>query len=162
MENAMYSLIKITEDVGSIVCCTGDIAEIMKFVAKENMPEGIHNASPEFEPYLSDLLAKLGMPASLCGYEYLKAAIKLTLDSPTCLHRHVTSCLYPEIATLSDTNAACVERAIRHAITVLWDRGDSEQLNDIFGNSISAKTGKVTNSEFIARISEMVRHNVTL
>ncbi len=105
---------------------------------------------------LSELFADFGMPASLNGYQYLKAAICLVSNDSGYFHRGITSKLYPEIAAMFDSSAPAVERSIRHAIAVTWNNGDYNYLYDVFRNSISSRTGMPTNSDFIARVMELV------
>ena len=119
--------------------------------------ETIIGDTSDIDLYLSELFTRLGIPSSLMGFQYLKSAVKLTLKDYTYLQRKVTLRLYPKIATSFGTKATCVERAMRHAITVAWDRGNIQLLNDTFGNSVSLRTGKTTNSEFIARVAAIVK-----
>ncbi len=109
------------------------------------------------DSYLSGLFAGFGMPASLDGHAYLKAVIALALSNPTYLRHNITSKLYPEVASVFDTRATRVERAIRHAIAVMCDRGNYDNLLDAFGSCISDGSGKPTNSEFIARVVELAK-----
>ena len=101
-------------------------------------------------------LRELGVPAHLEGYEYLKDAFQICLDDAKAI-RSVTKNIYPQIAKSFETTPRRVERAIRHAIEVAWDRGDLEVFARFFGNSISPDRGKPTNSEFIATVVEAIR-----
>ena len=101
-------------------------------------------------------LRELGVPAHLEGYEYLKDAFQICLDDAKAI-RSVTKNIYPQIAKSFETTPSRVERAIRHAIEVAWDRGDLEVFARFFGNSISPDRGKPTNSEFIATVVEAIR-----
>lgn len=109
------------------------------------------------DSYLSDLFASLGMSASLSGYNYLKSAINLVMNDSTYLQRGITSRLYPDVASIFGTKPHCVERAVRHAITTVWNNGNFALLEQNFGSCISASTGKPTNSAFIARTVEIAR-----
>ncbi len=115
------------------------------------------DSSSDIDLYLSELFTNFGIPSNLMGFQYLKSAVKLSILDHTYLRRKVTLRLYPKIASTFNTKATRVERAMRHAITVAWDRGNIQVLNDNFGNSISLRTGKPTNSEFIARAVEIVK-----
>ena len=96
------------------------------------------------------------MPAHIKGYQFLRDAILLTMNEPEYINA-VTKRLYPEIAKKNGTTASRVERAIRHAIEVAWDRGDVDTLNSYFGYTIHNLRGKPTNSEFIAMIADKMR-----
>ena len=96
----------------------------------------------------------LGIPSHLSGYKYLKTAIKLLIEGKIANNFCATRELYPEVAKLHQKNAQQVERAIRHAITIGYDRGDMKIWSTIFGHSISYEKDKPTNSEFIAAVVE--------
>lgn len=104
---------------------------------------------------ISDLMRQLGIPAHLKGYQYLRKAITLATEDPSVMDG-VTKILYPDIAKCYRTKASCVERAMRKAIEVAWDRGDIDFLQQCFGYTIKPETGKPTNSEFIATIADML------
>ena len=106
---------------------------------------------------IKETLKELGVSPNLCGYRYLEEAISLTMDDPALAHGHVVKVLYPCIAEKFDSTPSRVERAIRHAIEVAWDRGDVETLNSYFGYTIQNDRGKPTNSEFIAMIADNLR-----
>ncbi len=113
------------------------------------------NEEPE-EVQITSVLHTLGIPAHIKGFSYLRCAIGLTMADPDMLN-YVTKSLYPTVAKTFSTTTSRVERAIRHAIEVAWDRGDIETLNRYFGYTISRQRGKPTNSEFIAMISDRLR-----
>ena len=108
------------------------------------------------EEHIDQVLLELGVPDRLCGHRYLAAALALAVKDPAAVHS-ITTYLYPAVAEACETTPARVERGIRHAIEVAWDRGDTDVLAEYFGNTVSSRTGKPTNSEFIARISNVVR-----
>ena len=105
---------------------------------------------------VTEILHQIGVPAHIKGYQFLRDAILLTMDEPDYINA-VTKRLYPEIAKKNGTTASRVERAIRHAIEVAWDRGDVDTLNSYFGYTIHNLRGKPTNSEFIAMIADKMR-----
>ena len=108
---------------------------------------------------ITEHLWKLGMPAHVLGYQYLREAIVMTLYSPDKICK-ITKELYPDVAKKYKTTSSKVERAMRHAIEIAWNRGDRDYISKIFGNTISVKKGKPTNSEFIALLSDYMRiHN---
>lgn len=104
---------------------------------------------------VTDILHEIGVPAHIKGYQYLREAILLTVNDLDAITA-VTKVLYPTVAKKFDTTASRVERAIRHAIEVAWDRGDLEILQKHFGYTVSNIKGKPTNSEFIAMIADQI------
>ncbi|MEG0526856.1 sporulation transcription factor Spo0A [Amedibacillus sp. YH-ame10] len=113
-------------------------------------------AKLELESEITELLHEIGIPAHIKGYMYLRTAILETYINVDFLGQ-ITKVLYPEIAKKYATTASRVERAIRHAIEVAWNRGNIDAIDDIFGYTISASKAKPTNSEFIAMISDKLR-----
>lgn len=105
---------------------------------------------------VTEILHQIGVPAHIKGYQFLRDAILMTMEDPEYINS-VTKRLYPEIAKRNSTTASRVERAIRHAIEVAWDRGDVDTLNSYFGYTIHNLRGKPTNSEFIAMIADKMR-----
>ena len=105
---------------------------------------------------VTEILHQIGVPAHIKGYHYLRDSIILSIEKPEIINA-VTKQLYPTVAKKYDTTSSRVERAIRHAIEVAWDRGDVEVLNSYFGYTIQGSRGKPTNSEFIAMISDKLR-----
>ena len=109
----------------------------------------------ETEDMVTDMLRMIGVPAHIKGYRFLRDSIIIVVDKPDLINA-VTKVLYPDIATQNDTTSSRVERAIRHAIEVAWDRGDIEILNYYFGSTVHSLRGKPTNSEFIAMLADRV------
>ncbi len=108
------------------------------------------------EVTVTDIIHQIGVPAHIKGYHYLRYAIITAVENPDIINA-VTKQLYPCVAKRFETTPSRVERAIRHAIEVAWDRGDVEILNSYFGYTIHTTRGKPTNSEFIAMISDKLR-----
>lgn len=108
---------------------------------------------PSLEAVVTDIIHEIGVPAHIKGYQYLREAIILTVNDMDAINA-VTKVLYPTVAKKFGTTASRVERAIRHAIEVAWDRGDIEVLQKFFGYTVSNIKGKPTNSEFIAMIAD--------
>ena len=104
----------------------------------------------ELEAVVTDIIHEVGVPAHIKGYQYLREAIILTIKDMDMIN----AVLYPEVAKRFNTTPSRVERAIRHAIEVAWDRGDIEVLQRFFGYTVSNIKGKPTNSEFIAMIAD--------
>ncbi len=105
------------------------------------------------EEKISEIFISIGIPPHIKGYGYLREGIKMTIENPYIINS-VTKELYPSIAKKFDTSASKVERAIRHAIEVAWNRGRIEAINAIFGARIYLGTEKPTNSEFIALVAD--------
>lgn len=108
------------------------------------------------ELMITEIIHQIGVPAHIKGYNYLREAIMLSIKNGDVINS-VTKILYPTVAKKHSTTASRVERAIRHAIEVAWERGDIDVLNSYFGYTIQIERGKPTNSEFIAMISDKLR-----
>lgn len=107
----------------------------------------------DLENRITAIIHEIGVPAHIKGYQYLREAIALAVREPEAIGA-ITKILYPSVARRFATTPSRVERAIRHAIEVAWDRGDLETLQSIFGYTVSNIKGKPTNSEFIAMIAD--------
>lgn len=105
---------------------------------------------------ITKMLHDLGMPSHIKGYQYIREAISMIYENPDMVGG-ITKELYPELATRFDTTVSRVERAIRHAIEVSWNRGDWDLMEDIFGHSVDIDKAKPTNSEFIVTIADKLR-----
>lgn len=108
------------------------------------------------ESEVTTIIHEIGVPAHIKGYQYLREAIIIAVEDMEVINA-VTKILYPEVAKRFNTTASRVERAIRHAIEVAWDRGDLETLQKYFGYTVSNAKGKPTNSEFIAMIADKLQ-----
>ena len=113
------------------------------------------------EIMVTEIIQKLGIPAHIKGYHYLRTAILSAIEDSR-LMECVTKLLYPCVAQKYDTTSSRVERAIRHAIEIAWDRGDSEVINSFFGYTIDNYRGRPTNSEFIALVTDKIRLQLKL
>lgn len=116
----------------------------------------VQRTAADDECTVTEILHQIGVPAHIKGYQFLRDAILMTMEDQEYINS-VTKRLYPEIARQNGTTASRVERAIRHAIEVAWDRGDVDTLNSYFGYTIHNLRGKPTNSEFIAMIADKMR-----
>lgn len=125
-----------------------EIREMIEPAAKENI-----------EDVISEILFELGMPSHTMGYQYSVYAIKIAVENTDIINA-ITCGLYPTVAEHYGTTASRVERAIRHGIECAWDRGDLDVIEKYFGNTISLTKGRPTNSEFIARVSNIVRRRM--
>lgn len=110
----------------------------------------------DMEVVVTEIIHQLGVPAHIKGYHYLREAILSSLEDKELLES-VTKMLYPTVAKKFDTTSSRVERAIRHAIEIAWDRGNLDTLNSFFGYTVNTCKGKPTNSEFIALITDKLR-----
>lgn len=111
--------------------------------------------TPDVREEIIRSLRELGTPANVKGYAYLKSALEILLFSPNAMES-ITKALYPAIALMHDTTSSRVERAIRHAVEVTYDRNDPDTLSRLLGISDWEK-GKLTNSEFLAAVAENIR-----
>ena len=107
------------------------------------------------EIIVTDIIHQIGVPAHIKGYHYLREAIISSVNDREMLES-VTKILYPTVAKKFSTTSSRVERAIRHAIEIAWDRGDIDTLNSFFGYTVNTGKGKPTNSEFIALITDKI------
>ncbi len=132
------------------------IESILRIRSKST--ESAHSlaASSDVEAQVTKIIHQIGVPAHIKGYQYLRTAILMTIDDNDVINS-VTKVLYPTVAKKYQTTTSRVERAIRHAIEVAWDRGDVDTLNSYFGYTIQNSRGKPTNSEFIAMIADNLR-----
>ena len=108
------------------------------------------------EERIANLFLTVGIPAHIKGYQYLREAVKMVIDNPDLMGR-ITKELYPGIAHRFGTTSSKVERAIRHAIEVAWNRGRVEALDEAFGRNVCSLDDKPTNGEFIALVSDRLR-----
>jgi len=116
----------------------------------------VDSAKMALEGHVTRLIHKVGVPAHIKGYKYLRTAILMTYNDADLINS-VTKKLYPSIAQKYDTTSSRVERAIRHAIGLAWDRGDCDVLDEMFGYTVKSSKGKPTNSEFIALVADYLR-----
>lgn len=112
-------------------------------------------APAQLESAVTNLLHEMGVPAHIKGFQYLRAGILFTIRGAGSV-AGITKVLYPEIAKRFSATPACVERAMRHAIEIAWNRGDFEMQQKIFRGTISGAKGKPTNGEFIALLAEHI------
>ena len=143
-----FSADDLLERISELILCR----EESTFFSDSN----IYSMDHQLEITITEILHQIGVPAHIKGYHYLRDSIIISVKQPEIINA-VTKSLYPSIAKKYETTSSRVERAIRHAIEVAWDRGDVEILNAYFGYTIHNGRGKPTNSEFIAMISDRLR-----
>ncbi|WP_027340038.1 sporulation transcription factor Spo0A [Halonatronum saccharophilum] len=114
------------------------------------------NQTYDIEERITEIIHQIGIPAHIKGYLYLRKAIAMVIKKVELLGA-VTKELYPLVAKEFNTTASRVERAIRHAIEVTWERGNTKAINNIFGHSVTTSSGKPTNSQFIAKVADKLR-----
>ncbi|MCH5153633.1 MAG: sporulation transcription factor Spo0A [Clostridiales bacterium] len=127
-------------------------------VLDERIIEAVNNKRPSaknrsMDEKISNIFITVGIPAHIKGYQYLREAIKMTIDNPEIINS-ITKRLYPEVADHFNTSPSKVERAIRHAIEVAWNRGKIENINTLFGVRVYNHNEKPTNGEFIALVAD--------
>ena len=138
-------------DINSLISHVESLFNSRKQIDFRNSPSGA-----DMEAQVTKIIHQIGVPAHIKGYQYLRSAILMTIDDNEIINS-VTKVLYPTVAKKYQTTTSRVERAIRHAIEVAWDRGDVDTLNSYFGYTIQNSRGKPTNSEFIAMIADNLR-----
>lgn len=135
-------------------------AKEIAFVRKEVRPSYINITNPRkesnLEALVTNIIHEVGVPAHIKGYQYLRDGIIMVIEDIEVLNQ-ITKQLYPDLAKKHKTTPSRVERAIRHAIEVAWNRGQIDVVESIFGYTINANKGKPTNSEFIAMIADKLR-----
>jgi two-component system response regulator (stage 0 sporulation protein A) len=153
-------------EAGADFCMTKPVdMEIMEdrirriYASRRHIPAAnplLTPANMDLEGQITAIIHQIGVPAHIKGYQYLRTAIIMTVNDGDIINS-VTKILYPSVARQYQTTSSRVERAIRHAIEVAWDRGDVDTLNSYFGYTIQNSRGKPTNSEFIAMIADNLR-----
>lgn len=149
-DGAAYYLVKPF----SIQTAMERFSELLRSKTATNRELSVGKRTPvTVEEKISEIFISIGIPPHIKGYAYLREGIKMTIESPYIINS-VTKELYPSIAKKFSTTASKVERAIRHAIEVAWNRGRIDAINAIFGARIYLGTEKPTNSEFIALVAD--------
>ena len=141
-------------------CDTAALMQCLRQCAKAGgkSPAAVAAPAPvpaHLESAVTNLLHEMGVPAHIKGFQYLRAGILFTIRGTGSV-AGITKVLYPEIAKRFSATPACVERAMRHAIEIAWNRGDFEMQQKIFRGTISGAKGKPTNGEFIALLAEHI------
>ncbi len=132
------------------------IARRISSLCEERPTVPRHRGASNLEVQVTEIIHQIGVPAHIKGYQYLRDAILMAIEDDSIINA-ITKRLYPAVAKKHGTTSSRVERAIRHAIEVAWDRGDVDTLTAYFGYTIHTERGKPTNSEFIAMISDKFR-----
>ena len=122
----------------------------------KNKNELLELQGKDTQVYVTNILHALGIPSNIKGYQYIRSAILMVYDNPGFVGG-ITKELYPDLSVKYNTSIQRVERAIRHAIEVSWNRGDIDLMEEIFGHSVDIDRAKPTNSEFIVTIADKLR-----
>lgn len=136
-----FNLSTLKERINDILYPTKPMGDV---VGKQNN---------RLEEKITNIFITVGIPAHIKGYQFLREAVKLAISNPEIINS-ITKKLYPTIAEKYDTSASKVERAIRHAIEVAWNRGKIENINNLFGIKVYSANEKPTNGEFIALVAD--------
>lgn len=124
------------------------------FNSLENKSINLYHSNLQIS--ITKMLHELGMPSHIKGYQYIREGVSMIYNNPSMIGG-ITKELYPELATKFDTTVSRVERAIRHAIEVSWNRGNWDYMEEIFGHSVDIDKAKPTNSEFIVTVADKLR-----
>ena len=158
-----HSILMEATDAGADICLLKPFSDASLLdhtealiKSRESKKDEHTAARPDVEAQVTKIIHQIGVPAHIKGYQYLRSAILMAIDDNEIINS-VTKVLYPSVAKKYKTTTSRVERAIRHAIEVAWDRGDVDTLNSYFGYTIQNTRGKPTNSEFIAMIADNLR-----
>ncbi len=146
-----YLLLKPCE-ASTVAAHVGEMVE----ASRQRRPGGVGRREVSVEAMVTSIIHEIGVPAHIKGYQYLREAIMIAVNDMDVINA-ITKVLYPQVAKTFATTPSRVERAIRHAIEVAWDRGDLETLQRFFGYTVSNTKGKPTNSEFIALIADKLQ-----
>ena len=130
--------------------------EEVRSVSSKQLPAARNGGNNGIEAMVTGIIHEIGVPAHIKGYQYLREAIIIAVGDMDVINA-ITKVLYPQVAKTFQTTPSRVERAIRHAIEVAWDRGDLDTLQRFFGYTVSNTKGKPTNSEFIALIADKLQ-----
>ena len=137
-------------------CDLTALVERLEELRSSKQPVSQRADTPSIEALVTGIIHEIGVPAHIKGYQYLREAIIIAVEDMDVINA-ITKVLYPQVAKTFQTTPSRVERAIRHAIEVAWDRGDLDTLQRFFGYTVSNTKGKPTNSEFIALIADKLQ-----
>lgn len=130
-----------------------NLEERMVDLLSSSMDSQQHSSDKQLDEKISNIFISIGIPAHIKGYQFLREAVKLAVEEPEIIGS-ITKRLYPTIAEKFDTSSSKVERGMRHAIEVAWNRGKIENINSLFGLKIYGSNEKPTNGELIALIAD--------
>jgi len=158
--NASETIREVSEyDVNYFILKPFDMTDLEKRVretTKVKNEKTLNFYTSNLQVSITKILHELGIPSHIKGYQYIREGIGIIFDKPETIGG-ITKELYPELADKFDTTVSRVERAIRHAIEISWNRGDIKFMEELFGNSVDIDRAKPTNSEFIVTIADKLR-----
>ncbi len=158
--NASEAIREVAEyDVNYFILKPFDLEDLEKKIYdafKKKSDKSIDFYNSNLQVSISKLLHDLGIPSHIKGYQFLRDAINMLFEDPNMIGG-ITKELYPELANKYNTTVSRVERSIRHAVEVSWNRGDIDLMEKIFGHSVDIDRAKPTNSEFIVTIADKLR-----
>ena len=154
-------MLRLLQDHGYTLVDLGELLELAENLKVDDsslvsIPSSKDIKKKNLEIRITNLLKEIGIPASLKGYHYIRQAVMLTYNDNSYISK-VTTKLYPSIAKTFNTTTNSVERFMRYAIEIAWNRGNAEVLNKYFGYTINATRGKPTNREFIAMMVDYLQ-----
>lgn len=157
---ATYYVVK-PFDIGTLIdrlrdLISSETSDYVNIPGCYNKPIAANNGIAPIEVRVTNIIHDVGVPAHIKGYQYIREAILLAVEDEEIINS-ITKVLYPNLAKKYQTTPSRVERAIRHAIEVAWNRGQIEMHDKIFGYTVNSNKGKPTNSEFIAMIADKLR-----
>ena len=158
--NASEAIREVAEyDVNYFILKPFDLEDLEKKIYdafKKKSDKSIDFYNSNLQVSISKLLHDLGIPSHIKGYQFLRDAVNMLFEDPNMIGG-ITKELYPELANKYNTTVSRVERSIRHAVEVSWNRGDIDLMEKIFGHSVDIDRAKPTNSEFIVTIADKLR-----
>ncbi|MDD3341855.1 MAG: sporulation transcription factor Spo0A [Bacilli bacterium] len=159
--NSSDAIRKVSEHgVGYFMLKPFELSDLEKRILEANQKasdnKGIDLYKNNLNVSITKILHQLGIPSHIKGYQYIREGIGIIFERPETIGG-ITKELYPELASKFNTTVSRVERAIRHAIEVSWNRGDWDLMEEIFGHSVDIDKAKPTNSEFIVTIADKLR-----
>jgi len=158
--NASETIREVSEyDVNYFILKPFDMTDLEKRIREKTKVKNektLNFYTSNLQVSITKILHELGIPSHIKGYQYIREGIGIIFDKPETIGG-ITKELYPELADKFDTTVSRVERAIRHAIEISWNRGDIKFMEELFGNSVDIDRAKPTNSEFIVTIADKLR-----
>jgi two-component system response regulator (stage 0 sporulation protein A) len=148
-----FDLDKLITRIKQLMDDSKDEQDNVRYVSGDN---DLNKEELDYTALITSILHEMGVPAHIKGYHYIRHAVELVVDDIDLLGA-VTKKLYPEVAEEFNSTSSRVERSIRHAIEVVWDRGNEKALVRYFASNMQNENSKPTNSQFIARIADKIR-----
>lgn len=153
-----FDMKALVERIRDLIDCSNEDKDSINTISYSSYDKSNDTIKPilSLEVRVTNMIHNVGVPAHIKGYQYIREAIILAVENEDIINS-ITKTLYPTLANTFSTTPSRVERAIRHAIEVAWNRGQIEMHDKIFGYTVNSNKGKPTNSEFIAMIADKLR-----